>query len=551
MPEPQRTRAFDRAEHKFDLMQDLGSELLLVCSSVSPAALPGLDRIAEDLFELGERAQARQLRVGYEALAWGKHIYDYRDAWEAVRRADHPAIGTIIDSFHVLSRGHDLAALSNIPAEKIFYIHLADAPRLDMGILPWSRHYRCFPGQGRLPLQDFMAALATTNYQGPLSLEIFNDQFRAASAHQVAVDAKRSLLYVDRDLKRPPLKDLPEDLPKDLPKDLYQGIEFIEFAIAEDEVGAFEALLGALGFYLWGRHRSKQLRVWRQGDIKLVVNSEIEGFAHSYHALLGSSVAALAFRVSDLEPALERSSYYRCKLLPTDSLQSFALPALQGIEGNESALVYLLDARADLWNTEFDLLAPPLAPKRAQLQRIDHLAQVTALTHHASWLLFYRSVFGLCAEEKLDILDPSGLIESQVLESEDRAIRIVLNGSQSASTIAGRFLAEGSSGGVQHIAFACEDLLAYLEAAPDLTTLPIPANYYDDLEARFALEPSLLARLKRLNVLYDESEEGFFLQAYSYSFAKRFFFELVERHSYDAFGASNAPIRIAAQQRQV
>ena len=89
MPEPQRTRTFDRAERKFDLMQELGCDLLMVCSNVSPESLGGIDRAAADFRALGERAAKRGLRVGFEALAWGRHINDYRDAWEVVRRADH------------------------------------------------------------------------------------------------------------------------------------------------------------------------------------------------------------------------------------------------------------------------------------------------------------------------------------------------------------------------------------------------------------------------------------------------------------------------------
>ena len=104
----QRARIFDRAERKFDLMQELGCDLLMVCSNVSPDSLGGIDRIAGDLHELGERAANRGLRVGFEALAWGRHINDYRDAWEVVRRADHPAVGLVLDSFHTFARKTDL-----------------------------------------------------------------------------------------------------------------------------------------------------------------------------------------------------------------------------------------------------------------------------------------------------------------------------------------------------------------------------------------------------------------------------------------------------------
>ncbi len=91
LPEPLRARAFARAERKFDLMEQLGTDLMLICSSVHPQAQGGVDRAANDLRELGEIAAKRGLRLGFEALAWGRHINDHRDAWEVVRRADHPA----------------------------------------------------------------------------------------------------------------------------------------------------------------------------------------------------------------------------------------------------------------------------------------------------------------------------------------------------------------------------------------------------------------------------------------------------------------------------
>src|SRR6476619_8362929 len=164
MPEPQRGRNFARAQHKFDLMEELETDLLLICSNVSPASLGGIDRAAADFHALGELAASRDLRVGFEALAWGRHVNDYRDAWEIVRRADHPAIGIILDNFHTLAPGFPVRAMASIPGDKIFLVQLADAPKLELDILSWSRHFRSFPGQGDLPVGEFMQAIAATGY---------------------------------------------------------------------------------------------------------------------------------------------------------------------------------------------------------------------------------------------------------------------------------------------------------------------------------------------------------------------------------------------------
>ena len=150
MPEPQRQRTFDRAERKFELMGELGADLILICSNVSPLSLGGVDRAAEDFRELGERAAAHGIRVDYEALAWGRHVHDHRDTWEIVRRADHPNIGIILDSFHTLARKIDPDSIRSIPGDWIFFVQLADAPLIDMDLLYWSRHFRNMPG-GRRP----------------------------------------------------------------------------------------------------------------------------------------------------------------------------------------------------------------------------------------------------------------------------------------------------------------------------------------------------------------------------------------------------------------
>jgi 4-hydroxyphenylpyruvate dioxygenase len=185
----------DRAERKFDLMQELGTDLVLVCSNVAADALDDEQILVDDLRLLGERAGARGLRIGYEALAWGRHVNTYQQVWNLVRQADHPALGMILDSFHTLSLKGDPAAIAEIPGDKIFFVQMADAPVLAMDVLEWSRHFRCFPGQGEFDLAGFLAPIIRTGYRGPLSLEVFNDGFRAAPARDKAADGQRSFLY--------------------------------------------------------------------------------------------------------------------------------------------------------------------------------------------------------------------------------------------------------------------------------------------------------------------------------------------------------------------
>lgn len=542
MPEPQRSRVFDRAERKFDLMGELGTDLLLVCSNVSPLSLGGLDRAADDLSELGERAWRHGIRIGFEALAWGRHISDYRDAWEVVRRANHPAIGTILDTFHILARGLEVKSLASIPREKIFLVQVADAPSLEMGVLSWSRHFRNFPGQGNLPLKAFMQGLEATGYEGFLSLEIFNDQFRAAPPASTALDGFRSLVYLQELMPASKASGHIET----------HGIGFIEFAVSEEVATRMAALFARLGFEQVGQHRSKSVSLWRQGRVKLILNAETEGFAHSYNLVHGSSVCAIALEVDDTARALDRASTYHCQVFrqPVQPGEH-EIPAIGGVDGS---LIYLLERqRVDdaFWAVDFELKSP--VGIGVGLEQVDHIGQVMPSTQGLSWLLFYRSVFGLDASNLLDIPDPSGLIQSQVVENRARTLRLVLNASQNSGTLASRFLSDYYGGGVQHIAFSSADIFASVAAwcANGIQLLPVPQNYYDDLEARFGLERTLLERLQHLNILYDQTPEGEFFHAYTQTFEDLFFFEVCERRNYDQYGAINAPIRIAAQTRLI
>ncbi len=548
MPEPRRSRNFERAERKFDLMQKLGVDLLLVCSNVSPASLGGIKRAADDLHELGERAAKRGLRIGFEALAWGRHISDYRDAWEVVRRANHPAVGTIIDSFHVLSRGHDLTALTSIPGDRIFLIHIADAPLMQMDYLYWSRHFRCFPGQGRLPLDQFMSALLPTEYDGWFSLEIFNDYFRAASTRQTALDGHRSLIFLNEQSTRQSLAVAA--LPR-VPQASVLGIEFIEFAVSEDTTAELDPLLHAFGFAQVAHHRHKEITLWRQGAINLVLNSDQEGFAHEFNLLHGPSVSSIALRVEDTQQALERAKMYRChEYHDVVGLGELGIPAIRALNDH---LLYLVDrSRAGtIWDEHFVFDHDKKSASAIALECIDHLSQVVSPGQQASAVLFYHAVLGFDVAPQYDIVDPHGLIQSQVVETSDHTIRFPLNTSQSQGTLAGRFLSEYFGSGVQHIAFRTDDIfeMAKQLEAKGVAILPIPENYYDDLDARYGLDAALLMKLRQHHILYDRSDTGEFFHLYTQMIAGRFFFEIVQRHNYHEFGAVNAPIRLAAQAR--
>jgi 4-hydroxyphenylpyruvate dioxygenase len=549
MPEPRRSKVFSRAERKFDTMQELGCDLLMVCSNISPDALGGIDRAAADFHELGERAAARGMRVAYEALAWGRHVNDYRDAWEIVRRADHKAIGFVLDSFHVLVRETELRTIRAIPQDRIFLVQMADAPKLQMDYLSWSRHYRSFPGQGELPIGDFMNALSATGYEGLMSLEIFSDRFRAAPARRVAIDGRRSLIFALDEVATPRgIERTRAALPA---RSECRGIEFIEFAISESATPGFEAVLKSLGFVVTGQHRSKSVTHWRQGQINLVVNSETEGFAHSFYVTHGTAVCAMALRVDDARQTVDRATAlldepYRQSVGPGE----LEIPAVRGLGGS---LLYFVDSSSGLdrlWEVDFEPVTVD-SHAGAGLATVDHVAQTMNYEQMLSWVLFYTALFRMDKTPSQAVIDPGGVVQSQAVQDSQGAFRLVLNASQSDHTMSSRFISGAFGPGVQHIAFGTPDIFATAERlqANGVELLPIPENYYDDLETRTDLDEATIARMRAGNILYDRDGDAEFFQVFTRSLLEGgFFFEVVERRrGYGGFGAVNAPIRLAAQ----
>lgn len=553
MPEPQRARAFDRAERKFELMNELGTDLVLICSNVSPLALGGIDRAAEDFAELGDLAAKHDVRVGYEALAWGRHINDHRDAWEIVRRANHPNIGLILDSFHSLARNIPSDSIPAIPADKIFLVQLADAPLIDMDLLYWSRHFRNMPGEGDLPVVDFMRAVASTGYSGTLSLEIFNDQFRGGSPKAISIDGHRSLTYLMDRVKRAE-PEVKLDVPHMPDRISVSGVEFVEFTANDEDGAEIGNLLKILGFTRSGAHKSKDVTLWRQGDINILVNTEDEGFAHSSYLVHGTGVCDIGLRVEDAAATVARArALGGVPFSQSIGPGELEIPAIRGVGGG---IMHFIDAKtelANIWQIDFDLDEVERASK-VGLTRLDHLAQTMNYEELLTWLLFYTSIFKTEKAPMVDMVDPGGLIRSQVIENADGTLRFSLNGAQSTKTLAGHFISERFGSAVQHLAFASNDVFATATALEEngFKPLAISPNYYDDLDARFALETDLLAQLKQGNILYDRDDHGEFFQLYSPNYGEGFFFEVVERRAgYQGYGAANAQFRLAAQKRMM
>jgi 4-hydroxyphenylpyruvate dioxygenase len=525
---------FHRAEAKFDVMRRMGVETMLLCSNVG-TAISGDDALAADqLRQLGDLAESSGVRVAYEALAWGRYVNDYEHAARLVRAVDHPAIGHCLDSFHILSRGWDPVAIETIPAEKIFFVQMADAPGLTMDLLSWSRHHRVFPGEGAFDLADFMGHLLRAGYNGPVSLEIFNDTFRRTDPTRTAVDALRSLVWLQdlasrqldrtgRTGARMTVAPLPVMAPP-------RCFDFVEVRAGESERERVRTILFQLGFDGVGDHRTKPVELWAQGAARVVINRG--------ESLPGAPVvAAVGFEVDDPELAEARAE--RLLAPKVDRATGEGEVTLRGVRAPDSSEVFFgrsSERDVPAWVAEFG--AGHVDEEPALVSRVDHVNLAQSWQFFDAAVLFCTSVLALEPQASLDVAAPTGLVRSQVMNSPDGRVRLVLN-----------LAPDGGENTAQHVAFLSSDAVAVARRARErgLRFLNIGDNYYEDLESRFGLNSDFLDQLRDLQLMYDRDDRGEFLHFYTESIGN-VFFEIVERRDgYNGYGALNAPVRLAAQ----
>ena len=546
VPDAMHQQSLYRMQKKFEIMHELNTQRLLVCSVVPDFAIDDNELVAAQLHDFAEIAKDAGVSLAYEALAWGKYIADYDDAWEIVKKVDHPNLGIGLDTFHMFSRGCTLDTLDReITPDKIALVQVADAPLMKMEILQYSRHYRCFPGQGEFPVVEFMRSLKAKGFDDYVSHEIFNDDFRASSPFEKATDGIRSLIWLDKQ------SDLPaEPEAAAQPEPLIDDVEFVEFAITDETGEQLVDFFKQLGFRETHQHKSKQVTLMQQGNINLVLNREPQSQAHKHFEDHGVSVCALAFSTPAMKKVMQRADDYGCERFSNQTGPGeLNIPAIKGVG---DSLVYFVERKpVRFFELDFEPIqqsedAPASQPG---LTRIDHIGQTVASVDFLSAGFFYKSLFDFAVEPSQDLPDLHGLVVSRTAVSPDRNIRIPLNMTTARAASAQRFLDKTKGSGVQQLAFACDDIFAAAAAIPASLRLDIPANYYRDLDARFQLPADLIERLQDNQILYDRNDDGEFFHFYSREQNGTFIEVLQRSGNYDRYGEANAFIRLAAQAR--
>jgi 4-hydroxyphenylpyruvate dioxygenase len=325
------------------------------------------------------------------------------------------------------------------------------------------------------------------------------------------------------------------------------GFEFIEFSAPEK--GLLEPVFERMGFSRIARHRSKDVDLWRQGEINLIANYEPKSPAAYFAAEHGPSACGMAFRVKNARVAYDEAIARGAE--PVETLtgpMELRLPAIRGIGG---AMIYLVDRYGDalsIYDIDFDYLpGADRNPVGAGFKIIDHLTHNVYGGRMAHWGSFYERVFNFREIRYFDIKGEYTGLTSRAMTAPDGKIRIPLNeeGKAGGGQIE-EYLRAYNGEGIQHIAFSCDDLPACWDRLKALGTPfapPPPKAYYDMLEERLPGHGEPVGELQARGILLDGSTEDgdprLLLQIFSQTMIGPVFFEFIQRKKDEGFGEGN------------
>ena len=325
------------------------------------------------------------------------------------------------------------------------------------------------------------------------------------------------------------------------------GFEFIEFSAPEK--GLLEPVFERMGFTRIARHRSKDVDLWRQGEINLIANYEPKSPAAYFAAEHGPSACGMAFRVKNARVAYDEAIARGAEPVETRTgPMELRLPAIRGIGG---AMIYLVDRYGDalsIYDIDFDYLpGVDRNPVGAGFKIIDHLTHNVYGGRMAHWGSFYERVFNFREIRYFDIKGEYTGLTSRAMTAPDGKIRIPLNeeGKAGGGQIE-EYLRAYNGEGIQHIAFSCDDLPACWDRLKALGTPfapPPPKTYYDMLEERLPGHGEPVGELQARGILLDGSTEDgdprLLLQIFSQTMIGPVFFEFIQRKKDEGFGEGN------------
>lgn len=326
------------------------------------------------------------------------------------------------------------------------------------------------------------------------------------------------------------------------------GFEFVEYASTEPK--KLGELFERMGFAPVARHRSRDVTLYRQGDVNFVVNAEPDSFARRFAEAHGPCACAMAFRVADAKQAFERAVRLGAKRVETKvGPMELNIPAIEGIGGS---LLYFVDRYGEqgtIYDVDFRWTGEREArPYGAGLHYVDHLTHNVHRGNMAKWADFYERLFNFRQIRYFDIAGKLTGLYSKALTSPDGKIRIPINESADDRSQIEEYLRDYRGEGIQHVACGCHDIYETVEKLQSrgVPFMPAPPDaYYDKVDARLPNHGEPIERLRDLGLLIDGEgivegrETRVLLQVFTKNVIGPIFFELIQRKGDEGFGEGN------------
>jgi 4-hydroxyphenylpyruvate dioxygenase len=331
-----------------------------------------------------------------------------------------------------------------------------------------------------------------------------------------------------------------------------RGFEFVEFT--GPDPATLDRTFRLLGFQPIARHRSKNVTLYRQGDVNFILNAETGGFPGAFAAAHGPSVCAIGIRVDDAPAALRRAQALGAKVLLSDAgPMEVTLPAVEGIGGSRIFFIDRFGPESTGGGSIYDIDFRPLPdadrnPAGTGLRLVDHLTNNVYRGRMDFWAEFYERLFNFREIRYFDIEGKLTGLKSKAMTSPDGNIRIPINESADDKSQIEEYLRAYKGEGIQHIALATDDIYATVERlrANGVTLMaPPPATYYEMLDQRLPNHGEDVAKLQSLGILMDGSPThdgergGLLLQIFTETMVGPIFFEIIQRKGDEGFGEGN------------
>jgi 4-hydroxyphenylpyruvate dioxygenase len=325
------------------------------------------------------------------------------------------------------------------------------------------------------------------------------------------------------------------------------GFEFVEFASPDPKV--LETTFTLLGFTEVAKHRSKDVTLWRQGNINFILNNEKSGPAYYFAREHGPCACGMAFRVKDAQKAYSRALEQGAEPIEMQTgPMELRLPAIKGIGG---AIVYLIDRYEEgtsIYDIDFIFIdGVERHPEGHGFNVIDHLTHNVYRGRMQYWADYYEKLFNFREIRYFDIKGKHTGLLSKAMTAPDGKIRIPLN--EEASQGTGQieeYLMDFNGEGIQHIAFSCDNLIECWDRLKQQGLefmTPPPETYYEMLEERLPNHGEPIDELKPRGILLDGTTDGgeprLLLQIFSANMVGPTFFEFIQRKEDEGFGEGN------------